>query len=98
MQAEPAAVHMPRMQHPPALHEFAAQQTWPPPPHGVPFGVFVALEPPHAPRVARIANAPHAQIQVLVETTTRHLLPIQVRLSVHWCQGLPWVFKLSGGA
>jgi hypothetical protein len=26
VQAEPAAVHAPRMQHPPALHEFAAQQ------------------------------------------------------------------------
>jgi hypothetical protein len=46
-QAEPAAVHMPRMQQPPLLHAFAAQQIWPVAPHGVPFGVLVRPDPPH---------------------------------------------------
>jgi hypothetical protein len=47
MQAAPAAVHMRRMQQPPPLQEFAAQQTCPEPPQGAPFGVVVRLDPPH---------------------------------------------------
>jgi hypothetical protein len=84
MQAEPEAVHMPRMQQPPELQAFAPQQTWPAAPHGVPLGVVVGDDPPHEERTSSNAAAAIAKGHRFVEANIDRL-PLEGPSTLHVC-------------